>query len=193
MPVTSGLSMKQVTERFSDRVDDYIKYRPSYPEEVISLLRSVCGLNADSIVADIASGTGIFTRQLLETKATVFAIEPSDNMRHAAEAELRSYPAFKSIKGTAESTGMPDNSIDIITVAQAFHWFNQEQAKKEFCRIMRSEGWIALIWNMRRQGSEFLTAYDALLKTHIPEYSSVNHRNISDEMIEEFFYPDNVQ
>jgi ubiquinone/menaquinone biosynthesis C-methylase UbiE len=141
--------MRDSKERFSDRVDDYRKYRPGYPEAVLQVLEERCGLSPSSVVADIGSGTGILTGMLLSKAHTVYAVEPNAPMRSAAEEDYRDHPAFRSVAGSAEATTLPSRSVDLITAAQAFHWFDPEKAKAEFRRILRKEGNIALIWNER--------------------------------------------
>src|ERR1017187_8835274 len=142
--------------RFSDRVEDYVRYRPGYPAGLIRALRSKAGLAQTSVVADVGSGTGIFTRLLLDEGARVFAVEPNDTMRGAAEAELRSRANFVSVKGTAEATGLEDHSVSLVTCAQAFHWFDPAGTRREFRRILAAGGWCALIWNTAiAGGSDF--------------------------------------
>src|SRR5215472_7865132 len=110
--------MSDPTQRFSSRVDDYVRYRPTYPSEVINLLRQECGLTPDTTIADIASGTGIFTRLLLDNGNRVYGVEPNVAMRHAGEEFLASYSRFSSRDGTAEATTLPDQSVDLVTAAQ---------------------------------------------------------------------------
>lgn len=181
--------MKAPTQRFSDRVEHYVKYRPSYPEGVIETLRRECGLGGHSVVADIGSGTGIFTRLLLGCGAEVMAVEPNEEMRTAAERMLAANSNFKSCGGTAEATGLPSDSVDLVAAAQAFHWFIRDETRNEFARILRPEGWVALIWNQRQTKTSFQKAYDALLFEYAEEYKSLNHRHIDEEMIEDFFSP----
>jgi SAM-dependent methyltransferase len=180
------MKLKASTERFSDRVENYVKYRPSYPREVLGALSVHCGLTASSIVADVGSGTGIFSTLLLQTGCRVFAVEPNAQMRGAAEEHLSSNPGFHSVSGTAEATGLAKNSVDIITAAQSFHWFRKEEIQAEFWIILNPDGWVALIWNQRRDDSPFQMAYDALLCKHAPEYSTLNHRNINEDSIATF-------
>src|SRR5216684_6362500 len=113
-------------ERFSTRVENYTRFRPTYPPKVIEVLKDECGLRRDSVIADIASGTGIFTRLLLESGNRVFGIEPNPEMRRAGEEYLASYPNFTSVAGTAENTRLPELSVDLVTSAQAAHWFDRE-------------------------------------------------------------------
>src|ERR1700691_580355 len=147
------MPVQNPTQRFSSRVDNYVRYRPGYPREVLDLLKKECGLTADSIIADIASGTGIFTRVLLENGNRVFGVEPNAEMRRAGEQFLRSYPRFTSVAGTAEATTLPDHSLEIVTAAQAAHWFNREKAQSEFVRILKSGGWGVFPGNERHTDS----------------------------------------
>jgi SAM-dependent methyltransferase len=177
------------TRRFSNRVDQYARYRPSYPESLIDFLIRTCGLSSDSVVADIGSGTGLFTRLLLERGLTVHAIEPNDEMREEAEKSLADFPQFQSGIGTAEQTGLVDQTIDLVTSAQAFHWFDRKKARREFDRLLKNKGWVALVWNQRKIEHPFQRDYENLLKTWAQDYGKVNHMNIHDEDIDEFFTP----
>jgi SAM-dependent methyltransferase len=185
--------VRDATQRFSSRVNDYVRYRPGYPLEVIALLSSECGLTPESVVADIASGTGILTRMLLENGNRVFGVEPNSGMRTAGEQFLSAYPNFVSVAGTAESTGLPAHSIDIVTAAQAAHWFDREKARREFVRILRPGGWTVLIWNERKTGATaFLREYEKLLLTYGTDYHEVRHERTTAE-IEDFFAPSPFQ
>jgi ubiquinone/menaquinone biosynthesis C-methylase UbiE len=185
--------VKDATQRFSSRVTDYVRYRPGYPPEVIALLRSECGLTSEAVVADIASGTGILTRMLLENGNRVFGVEPNAEMRAAGEQFLSAYPKFVSVAGTAESTTLPVHSIDIVTAAQAAHWFDREKARREFMRILKPGGWSVLIWNERKTGgSPFLREYEQLLLTYGTDYREVRHERTTAE-IAEFFAPSRFQ
>lgn len=179
------------TERFSSRVDNYTKYRPSYPSQVLDLLQTECNLTPDSIVADIGSGTGIFTYLLLDRGCTVYAVEPNKEMRKEAERQLAHLPNFRSVSATAENTTLPKHSVDLITASQAFHWFDPEAAKREFARILKPGGWVALIWNYRNQNTTpFLTDYEHLISTYSLEYGSTKHTSrSSQEHIDALFAP----
>jgi len=180
--------MTDPTERFSNRVDTYVRARPSYPPEVLDLLAEHCGLVPQAAVADVGAGTGILTRLLLGRGATVFAVEPNAVMRAAAEAALGSEPGFRSIASTAEATTLPDRSIDQITAGQAFHWFDPEPTRREWARILRPGGRVAMIWNDRRAtGTPFLEACEQLLQTYSTDYASVNHRRICEADLQAFF------
>ena len=157
--------MSSPTERFTSRVETYIKYRPTYPAAVIDLLRSECGLTADAIVADVGSGTGILSELVLKNGNEVIGVEPNQAMRLAAEHLLSSYPRFRSVEGSAEASTLPAASVDLITAGQAFHWFDATAARREFARILKPNGSVALIWNDRQLDStEFLRGYEALLR-----------------------------
>jgi SAM-dependent methyltransferase len=182
--------MADTVNRFSNRVENYMKYRPGYPPQLIALLQEKCGLTPQSLVADIGSGTGMLSELLLKNGNTVFGVEPGREMRAAAERLLRNYENFKSIDGKAEQTGLPSGSVDLITAAQAFHWFDQERARLEFVRILKPNGWVALIWNERRlDSSQFLVEYENLLLTYGTDYQEVRHENVRDS-ISTFFAPE---
>ena len=177
------------TLRFSARVENYIRYRPGYPRAVIDTLRSDCGLTPSAIVADIACGTGIFTKMLLENGNRVIGIEPNREMREAAERLLSNYDRFSSVAGTAEATSLPDRSLDFATAAQAAHWFDLPKARREFARILRPGGWAVLIWNERSTDTTpFLRAYEELLIRFGTDYEQVRHEHTTDN-ISEFFGP----
>lgn len=169
-------------KRFSSRVDNYSKFRPSYPEVIISFLESEKVLYKDSIIADIGSGTGILSELFLKNGNFVFGIEPNIDMRNRAEIILKGYQNFHSIDGSAECTNMEENSINIITVGQAFHWFDQVKARKEFKRILKPEGYVVIIWNNRKRfGSKFLEQYEDLLLTYGTDYKKISNIQIDFE------------
>ena len=166
------------TQRFSSRVGNYARCRPSYPPKIVEILRQECGLTSDSVIADVASGTGIFTRLLLETGNRVYGVEPNEAMRKAGEEYLANCPGFTSIEGTAESTTLPDASIDLVTAAQAAHWFDRERALEEFQRILKPGGYLALIWNDRRKNATgFDREYEQLLENFGTDYEEVKRRD----------------
>ncbi len=162
------------TERFTSRVDDYARHRPSYPAAAIGLLAERCGLAPGAVVADLGSGTGILTELLLQSGADVFAVEPNDGMRRAAEARLAHYPRFRSVKGSAESTTLAAASVDLLVAGQAFHWFDPQRARAEAQRVLRPGGCGALLWNERPpEATPFLADYESLLRRHAPEYAQI--------------------
>ena len=176
------------TKRFSDRVTDYVKYRPSYPMKIIEALIDYFHISPTSIVADIGSGTGIFTELLLSNGLNVIGVEPNDEMRKYAEENLGDYSNFTSIDGSAENTTLDSKSIDIVTVAQAFHWFNIDNSIREFYRILKTDGAIVLLWNVRKcSNSSFQAEYEELINTHCPDYKSVDHKKRTLYKIHDFF------
>lgn len=182
------------TKRFSDRVDNYVKYRPGYPPEVLAYLKNECRLSTGSRIADIGAGTGIFTRLLLDEGYIVHAVEPNQAMLAAARLQLSENKNFIPVDGTAEATTLPEYSMNCIVCAQAFHWFNNGRTKVEFERILKPGGKAALIWNNRSvDADDFLRAYDALLKNNSVDYNKVNHQNVSDIDFKAFFKNGNYQ
>ena len=181
------MRVKDANQRFSSRVDHYVRYRPGYPTDILELLKSACGLTRDSVIADIAFGTGIFTRMLVENGNRVFGVEPNAEMRQAGEKFLESYLTFTSVEGTAEATTLPEHSVDIITAAQAGHWFDPEKAGCEFKRILKPNGWQVLVWNDRRMdATAFQREYEQLLRTYGTDYEDVR-RTGATLAVERFF------
>ena len=175
------------TQRFGDRVQDYVRYRPRYPRELIPLLQQRIGLQPSWVVADIGSGTGFSAEPFLELGNTVYGIEPNDEMRAAGEQLLANHPRFNSVSGTAEQTTLPDHSIDLITAGQAFHWFDRTRARVEFDRILKPGGRIALFWNRRDVDStEFARDYEALLIRFGTDYQQIRHDNLTADEIGAF-------
>ena len=180
---------KAPTARFSDRVENYVRYRPGYPPEVIDVLRTECGLRPSHIIADIASGTGVFTRLLLENGNSVFAVEPNTEMREMGIHQLEAYNRLVSVAGTAEETTLRSASVDFVTAAQAAHWFDLPRTRAEFARILRPAGWCVLMWNERRTATTpFLRDYEQLLLTYGTDYKEVRHERTT-ATIHEFFAP----
>jgi SAM-dependent methyltransferase len=177
------------TSRFSDRVENYVRYRPGYPPEVVLELKAECGLARGHVIADVASGTGIWTRLLLENGNPVFGVEPNTEMREAGERLLAAFPKFTSIAGTAEATTLAEQSVDFVTAAQAAHWFDREQARREFVRILKAGGWLVLLWNERvTDSTKFLRNYEQMLLTYGTDYQDIRHEHTTDA-INEFFDP----
>jgi len=186
----SWFPARDTTRRFSDRVADYVRYRPGYPEAVIESLAAEAGLSAQSVVADVGSGTGISAEPFLRLGCAVYAVEPNTEMHRAAEERLGVYPRFVSVPGTAEATGLPDGSVDFVVSAQAFHWFDRGKARAEFARILRPGGWVVLLWNSRlTDTTPFLRAYEGLLHRFGTDYREVHHRYLGEEAVRSFFVP----
>lgn len=179
--------MTDNTKRFSDRVDNYVRYRPGYPAELVPLLRETLPLPANAHLADIGSGTGKLTEEFLSAGYVVAGVEPNEEMRLAGEALLAHYPAFISVDGTAEATTLPDKSADGVLAGQAFHWFDRQRARIEFRRILKPGGPVVLIWNERSEASPFLNDYEQFLHRFSRNYADVNHRRIDAAVFDQFF------
>jgi SAM-dependent methyltransferase len=183
-----AIASRAPTQRFSDRVDFYVRYRPRYPRALVEHLGQAGDLTPDSVVADIGSGTGFLAEVFLCFGCAVIGVEPNAEMRAAAEALLAPYPRFRSVDGTAEATGLPAASVDWAVAGQAFHWFDGPAAARECRRILRPGGRAAICWNERdAAASPFMQEYDALIHRHSPEYEDVGHRNIGKVAYADFF------
>lgn len=179
--------------RFSSRVENYVRYRPRYPVEVLKTLQNECGLTSASTVADIGAGTGFLSELFIGNSNRVFAIEPNLEMKTAGEQYLASNPGFESIDGSAENTTLPNQSVDFVVAGQAFHWFDRAQAKHEFVRILKPNGWVMLVWNDRdTESTPFLVAYEQLLKEYATDYEQVKHKQIDKAVLSSFFEPGQI-
>lgn len=167
-----------VTQRFSDRVADYVRWRPDYPRALVSWLQQHGTALPGNVVADIGAGTGISARLLLDAGCVVTGVEPNAPMRAAMVELLGSNPRFRALPGRAEATGLPGASVALITVAQAFHWFDPVAVRAEWSRVLQPGGLVAIFWNTRRtSGTPFLEKYEQLLWAFCPEYANVAERH----------------
>ena len=184
------MTFADAKQRFSTKVADYIRYRPSYPAAVIDLLRTESGLRPEHVVADVGSGTGVLSKLFLENGNPVLGVEPNDEMRHAGEELLSSFKSFSSMSGSAEATTLPDASVDFVTVAQAFHWFEPIATRREFLRILRPGGFVVIVWNDRQlDTTPFLRDYESMLHRFGTDYAKVNESYPRRSQIQEFFAP----
>ena len=182
--------MADPTQRFTNKVDHYARYRPSYPRAVLDLLETRCGLTSASVVADVGSGTGILSELFLSNGNRVFGIEPNGEMRGAGERRLGDHPCFTSVAGTAEATTLQDASVDLATAGQAFHWFDPKLARTEFARILKPGGRVVLVWNWRRKDERpFLAAYERLLAAYRTDRGEAEIWRRGGEMAGAFFGP----
>lgn len=180
--------MSNNVERFSTRVENYVKHRPGYPREVLGLLTEECGLTTASVVADVGSGTGILSELFLQNGNRVYGVEPNREMRVAGARLLAAYPHFVSVEGRAEATTLPAASVDFVTAGQAMHWFERDGARREFARVLRPGGWVVVLWNERlTEGTPFLEAYERLLLDYGTDYREVSHKYAEGSLIEPFF------
>jgi ribosomal protein S18 acetylase RimI-like enzyme/SAM-dependent methyltransferase len=175
------------SQRFTNRVDDYVRGRPGYPPGVATLA-SRFGLVPSWTIADVGAGTGISAAMLLEAGCSVIAVEPNAAMRGIATARLGANPRFRAVDAAAESTTLPDRSVDAVFAAQAFHWFGRARFRAECLRILKPRGTAALIWNIRKaEASPFAAAYEALIREFATDYLKVRHENVSEQEIASFF------
>ena len=176
--------------KFNGLGQTYAQYRPSYPKEFMDYLYSDIGITKGCDIADVGSGTGILTRQLIDNGHRVYAVEPNADMRFVAETELGGFDKFVSVDGTAESTTLLDNSVDFITAAQAFHWFDRQRFRAECMRIIRPGGKVVLVWNCRDETSEMVRENDVIIRKYCPDfkgYSGGMRGAESDDDFKDFF------
>ncbi len=176
------------TNKFDEKGKVYAKARPDYPEELFLYLVSKNIIDNEKSVADIGSGTGIFTVQAARFAKTVFAIEPNYDMRLKAEDKFKFFPNIVSVNATAENTRLPDASVELVTVAQAFHWFDRKSFKSECQRILKHDGKVLLVWNDRDISSEVIRDNFAVNKNFCPDFKgSSNGIDFSKEGFKDFF------
>jgi SAM-dependent methyltransferase len=194
--VSATVTFADAKLRFSDRVADYVRYRPGYPSALIDLLREKCGLRSESaqVIADIGSGTGLLSKLFVENGNRVVGVEPNTEMRAAGDEFLRAYGNFASVAGSSEATGLGKESVNFITAAQAFHWFEPVATRREFARILKSGGWIIIVWNDRRiSESAFGRAYEDLLVRYGTDYVRVKEAYPEAQDMENFFGAGNFE
>jgi len=132
---------------FSSRAALYAKYRWDYAPQAIQTILDVAQVSGESCVADIGAGTGILAKHFAGKAKHVLAVEPNAAMRQIAAHALRTYPSCQTVDGRAEATTLPDHSVDLITVAQSIHWFEPGPARREFVRVLKRGGWLAILRN----------------------------------------------
>jgi SAM-dependent methyltransferase len=182
------MSFANAKQRFSDRVADYLRYRPGYPPALWDLLRDECGLRRNHVVADIGSGTGLLAKLFLDRGNRVFGVEPNAEMRAGGEEFLNAYSNFTSVSGSAEATTLRDHSADVVAVGQAFHWFDVVSIGKEFRRILKPCGWVVVVWQDRRmEETPFAREYEALLQRFGIDYKTVKDAYPEVDKMRNFF------
>jgi SAM-dependent methyltransferase len=185
-----GMTFKDAKQRFSNRAEDYARYRPSYPSEVLPLLHKWAHLQGHHVIADIGSGTGLLAKLFLDHGNPVIGVEPNAEMRAAGEEFLQSYKGFTSVAGSAETTTLAPDSVDFVAAGQAFHWFDPEPAREEFRRILKPDGRVIVLWNERLlDETAFLREYEELLRKYGSDYARVNESYPRAEQMLEFFGP----
>jgi ubiquinone/menaquinone biosynthesis C-methylase UbiE len=185
---------KDTVTRFSNRAENYSKYRPEYPAAVLALLKKRCEFTREFVVADVGSGTGILSELFLKSGNLVYGIEPNKEMRDAAEHLLRAYPRFHSLNGAAEAVPLEDQSVHLVAAGQAFHWFDPKRARAEFSRILKPGGWMVITWNERQKASSpFLKEYEELLIRYGTDYKEVSQAYPKPAALKAFFAPSEMQ
>lgn len=177
--------------RFSDRAEDYAKYRPRYSHDVVHALKEACGLTPDHLIADVGCGPGMLAEIFLENGNRVIGVEPNREMRIAGEKYLAGHSNFCAVDGSAENTTLDNASADFVIAGQAFHWFRPPEARVEFARILTSGGWAVLVWHDRSvDATPFLRAYEEFLREYSNDYEQVTHKYLASyEALERFFAP----
>ena len=180
--------------RFSDRAEDYARYRPHYSPDVVKALQQACGLRPEHIIADVGCGTGMLAEIFLDNGNPVIGVEPNREMRLAGEKYLAAYPNFSMAEGSAEATTLSAASVEFVVAGQAFHWFRPREARVEFARILKPGGWAVLVWHDRdSQSTPFLHAYEAFVRQHSTDYDRVTHKLINYATLQHFFGPHEMQ
>lgn len=187
MDMLSG-KISDPKQRFTNKVTNYARYRPTYPEALFTFLQNHLGLSPYHAVADIGSGTGLSSKWLIKQGNPLYSVEPNANMRLVAEHLFQQFPNFLSMNGAAEDTSLPDNSVDFLLIGQAYHWFDQVKARQELKRILKTGGYAIIVWNERlTESSQFLKQFENLLIRFSRDYMKVDHRNISEFMLANFY------
>ncbi|HUK42936.1 MAG TPA: class I SAM-dependent methyltransferase [Candidatus Bathyarchaeia archaeon] len=188
-------SVRDPVARFSDRAEDYAKYRPHYSHDVVHALQAACGLRPEHLIADAGCGPGLLAEIFLQNGNRVVGVEPNREMRVAGEKYLAAYPNFSMVDGSAESTTLADDSVDFVIAGQAFHWFNPPKARTEFARILRPSGWTVLVWHDRNlDATPFLRAYEVFIRKYGIDYEQVSHKYLANyEALASFFAPNEMK
>ncbi len=174
--------------KFTGKGGVYQQYRPDYAADALLYLKEKLGIGPGAAVADVGSGTGIFTRQLLLLGAIVFAVEPNPDMRMEAERQLAAFPGFHSIAGRDSGTTLPDQSVNLVSAAQAFHWFEPAAFRQECRRILKPNGKVLLVWNQRDHSSPVNQISKAVFAEYCPDFKGFSGgMSQRDARIENFF------
>lgn len=185
--------MEDPKGRFTNRAEDYVRYRPSYPADLFDWIEArltvAPGDRATTHLVDIGAGTGISTAPLLARGYRVTALEPNPAMRERLEGLRSQYPALTVSAASAEATGLDASTADLILAAQAFHWFDPPRFRDEAKRVLRPGGSVVLVWNDRlTDDSDFSEDYETLLRLHGTDYTAVSHKwAASQAAIDTFF------
>jgi SAM-dependent methyltransferase len=180
-------------ERFSRVANDYSRYRPGYPHEIVETLARDHGLERASVIADIGSGTGNLSKLFIDNGNVVYAVEPNPDKRSKAESFFTATPSFVSVIGAAESTTLQDSIADFIIAGQAFHWFDKNKTRVEFERIIKEKGFVVLVWNKRNNTKPMMQRYKELVTAYCPDYKKIGYTIYSKEELDLFFKPNRIE
>ncbi len=188
-------TVRDPVSRFSDRAEDYARYRPRYGSDVVHAIQQACNLRPEHLIADVGCGTGLLAEIFLQNGNRVIGVEPNCEMRLAGEKYLAAYPNFSMVEGSAEATTLPAGSLDFVIAGQAFHWFQPPQARAEFARILKPGGWAVLVWHDRDVlSTAFLRAYEAFVRQHAVDYEQVTHKYLASyHVLQHFFAPNEMK
>ncbi len=177
--------------RFSDRAEDYVKYRPHYSHDVVHALKAACGLQPEHLIADVGCGTGLMAEIFLQNGNRVIGVEPNQAMREAGEQYLSRYPNFRMIEGSAEATTLDASSADFVIAGQAFHWFRPAETRAEFACVLKPGGWAVLVWHHRDAlATPFLRAYEEFVGRYSIDYEHVSNKYVANyDKLQHFFAP----
>lgn len=176
------------TEKFTGKAAIYAQARPGYPSALLDWFWAEADLPVHPVITDIGSGTGIFTRALLQHGAAVYAVEPNDDMRNTAEQAMAAHTHVHSVSGSAERTTLCEHSVDAVTAAQAFHWFDLQAFQSECRRILRPGGSVLLVWNHRVESAEVIQQNAAICRKYCPNFRGFSGGNDHIEHDIELFY-----
>ncbi len=174
------------TKRFDGKGELYAKSRPSYAAALFAHMKDVLRIPAGSAFADIGSGTGIFSKQLLESDYRVYGVEPNADMRKKAEEKLAGYAGFTSVEGVAADTRLPDGSVDHVTAAQAYHWFDPLAFREECRRILKPGGMVFIVYNFRDESAQYHKDLAELRRRYSPNFRGF-YEGMNNEKCRAFF------
>jgi ubiquinone/menaquinone biosynthesis C-methylase UbiE len=190
---TSQQQMHSNIHRFSNRAELYEKFRPGYPDALYHFLQQSILPHDRSVIADLAAGTGIFTRPMLVWPNPLYLIEPNPDMLQIARDKFVEFPSLRFQQGRAEHLDLPDHSIDLFTIAQAFHWLDPLDTKRELLRVGKEGAQVAIIWNYRQLDQPFAQAYESFIEKYATDYEFSSQKKMNVDLLDDFFFPAQAQ
>ena len=181
------------TQKFSGKADVYQQARPTYAPEALNFISQNWQIGEGSMVADVGSGTGILSRQLISLRAKVYAVEPNADMRAKAEELLGKNSNFVSVNGTAEQTTLPDHKFHLVTAAAAFHWFDPQAFKQECERILLPGGAVLLLWNEANLSAEINLGRERIYQKYCPNFKGFSGGNDQENEVKRAFFDGKLQ